>query len=1522
MKNTNPQSFSRGLVVGIALLLCLPSPDLLAAVSSRSVFATRKTSHEAVRQRNLRELDAKQGMLGRKDQPQAASAKPQGVATTPLSLASLQDLSAISIPPDDGQILEVWSPPHRGGQATASTVVLLQDLHTQPDAQQAEGRILQHLHKTYNLRLVASEGAEGPFQLEFFQQFPQDKQLRTLIAKTFLTVGEMTGHEYQAITEQLSVEIYGVEDDQLYEENGGVFRQVLEIAPLVHQSIGRIQAALDVLNPRLYPQPLQVFLKQAAQFQTGQRTLPEYVAWLAQQAQQQGLDVAVLAPNLVRLQQVQQLEAAVDRTAVETQLQQLLATLSVTLQQGGAAAVADELQALISQFQQQAISAAYFYPRLVVLAHQAAVDLSVYPALAQFVTYLDVSRALQHHRLITELEQVERVVAERLAGSEDAKTLLALSRHAQLLHDLFALRLTPEQLAEYQAHRNEFAVETFIAFLRKQKEEFSTRSARSNEKVTTFSSSEATVGRGVEKLQQDFVTALDAHLPLAERFYELAHQRDLALVENTLRLLENPSTVHRPASTDNTQGAPTAVLGGVPGGRTTEDGGRAALLIAGGFHTPGITALLRERQVSYVVITPTVSGELDEELYHRLVRGETMPVEEKIAAAHHLANSQTYMAKSSLPTANGNSTIAADEFIQIAIAENLTPAGREAITAAADYAAANYQTQPAQEIANSQPFQDMSKVTKDVESAVVEAAFSNEAKRHGRDFMEWVIQHRKILFFGAIAATAVVAMLWGPELVELMTKKTEVASVDVKDLAAGLVLSANLSNTTTTTAATRSGTADTRSSGPFFETTTYQSIVSGFRDVFERKGFIVSDEPGPTSSVLVRLLGGDPKAQQLVGRAIIISKDQISGDQKDRQIWFRIVVYDGRSIGRNELVLGHLVIQDPTTPRAFYTAADVVQRTRTLGRFAPEALALLGRELQGIAVRSQVSVASDMVLQELVPELAGFTLSMVMRVPELALARTRTAQRNQIAPADILEAIRELQALRPYYPSQWHDTPGNTEVFPASVQILRDLQRMLSEAARVQGYDGLLAVASAPDGLPNIRVYQMGGYQIVQTNPPGRADDVNRMLSGRVLKNDAAADRSFKKIAWNAYHEYIQRRKAGGSTDAAPMWVVLRYRTSQVPTEESGEGKRVDRLMTEPVGVPIVLPGGMDNLMRPGFRLNTVAFKSDPDGYQRWLGSPEASTQMVVDRGGGRPLVVPLTLARTTLQLGSVSTRVSPMRAFGDGNNDSDDGEGKPNSLLEKVRKQRKQEEDTAQERREAEEQSRKYWEDREQWSGKSDGSDPGVSQQLLEMIRLPVGADLIPGESKTLTTDQLLDLIVLGAQHDGVKSTVDAYLKSFSVDRIEVAVSQAEQRGWFDLLVRCGLQHKVMLKVPVEQGLQPPVALSPQMQQVRYIVADAAADDARFAEHLGRLPQQQVVRYSQLSAQELADLAEGNGAAIFLGHQGQEKVEFPEFAHLQEFAPLFIALEQFVSADAMVLHLNTLDFKKLQEQFKIFTNA
>ena len=67
-----------------------------------------------------------------------------------------------------------------------------------------------------------------------------------------------------------------------------------------------------------------------------------------------------------------------------------------------------------------------------------------------------------------------------------------------------------------------------------------------------------------------------------DRFYRLAHTREHHMVKNTLRYAKRQKAK-----------AQSSKL-------------KAAVMVVGGYHTPGITEKLKEENVSYVVITPRV----------------------------------------------------------------------------------------------------------------------------------------------------------------------------------------------------------------------------------------------------------------------------------------------------------------------------------------------------------------------------------------------------------------------------------------------------------------------------------------------------------------------------------------------------------------------------------------------------------------------------------------------------------------------------------------------------------------------------------------------------------------------------------------------------------------------------------------------------------------------------------------------------------------------------------------------------
>lgn len=78
-----------------------------------------------------------------------------------------------------------------------------------------------------------------------------------------------------------------------------------------------------------------------------------------------------------------------------------------------------------------------------------------------------------------------------------------------------------------------------------------------------------------------------------ERFYREAEARNFALVTTLLAKMENPGS------------DPNSIRGLTPHPAPLQP--RIAVLVAGGFHTPGLQTLLRDRRIAYVSFVPKIT---------------------------------------------------------------------------------------------------------------------------------------------------------------------------------------------------------------------------------------------------------------------------------------------------------------------------------------------------------------------------------------------------------------------------------------------------------------------------------------------------------------------------------------------------------------------------------------------------------------------------------------------------------------------------------------------------------------------------------------------------------------------------------------------------------------------------------------------------------------------------------------------------------------------------------------------------
>ena len=139
-------------------------------------------------------------------------------------------------------------------------------------------------------------------------------------------------------------------------------------------------------------------------------------------------------------------------------------------------------------------------------------------------------------------------------------------------------------------------------------------------------------------------------------YYVMALMRNRPMVDNTLALLGVPKDDQSKPAINHGRGnrnrQPRKGLSPTPTERHFPD---TAVLVAGGFHTKAITQLLRQRNVSYLVITPNVDkiAFSDNDLYVKRLKGEVLTEEQVITGPLRRSSSSSDLAASLFHRSSG-----------------------------------------------------------------------------------------------------------------------------------------------------------------------------------------------------------------------------------------------------------------------------------------------------------------------------------------------------------------------------------------------------------------------------------------------------------------------------------------------------------------------------------------------------------------------------------------------------------------------------------------------------------------------------------------------------------------------------------------------------------------------------------------------------------------------------------------------------------------------------------------------------
>ncbi|MBU0571918.1 MAG: hypothetical protein KKC50_07765, partial [Candidatus Omnitrophica bacterium] len=339
--------------------------------------------------------------------------------------------------------------------------------------------------------------------------------------------------------------LYGVEDDDLYRKNVLEFR---EVAGARAHLVGMVGAFLDqtkALEEKMYSGELKVLVNKSRRHRDGEFSFTDYWHALSPLAERFGIKTEGYK-ELQKLLKTIELEKKIDFVKANLERRRLVDELSGNMGR-------EELEGFVRksvEFKENKVSQSSFHGYLAALAEKHDVNSDGYRNLEAFTRYVSLYETIDIFGLYAEIAIFEANLREKLYRTSDERGLYKMSRMADALKKLYSMELTNGDCAYIESRRKDYNARDFAEFIREECGKY-----------------RVPIEAGYDAAEM--ISGMDRAL----EFYHTAERRNSAMLANTVRHM-------------NAEGA------------------RVAALITGGYHTEGLTSLMRKKELSYLVVVP------------------------------------------------------------------------------------------------------------------------------------------------------------------------------------------------------------------------------------------------------------------------------------------------------------------------------------------------------------------------------------------------------------------------------------------------------------------------------------------------------------------------------------------------------------------------------------------------------------------------------------------------------------------------------------------------------------------------------------------------------------------------------------------------------------------------------------------------------------------------------------------------------------------------------------------------------
>ena len=389
---------------------------------------------------------------------------PATAAPTDAAAPAVLPMDTFSIPPEMGTIIKTY----RGERGTGNekreagsvshsplavsrndrTVILIQDAHAVVDAQENIAKILDHVQKSYGIRLTALEGAKSKLDPTLFRTFP-DMSIKKMVLSGYLKRGEITGVQMASIFSENENGYYGIEDWKLYEENYRAYLRAQEGREVLEAKWKAFKTHLDESRKTVYSEKMNEFQDRWEDFRAERTSLAEFLMYLVNfkkiLAQDQGL------PELNKLVDSVGYTASGAQEKLVPVIKTMAAEFKAKYVRGMDVKSEMNFYNRYQAFLTGQMESGQFLQYMIELGHERGFRPKLTPAIRRLLGHTETLSEIKGSELFAELQKAQETIEASLMTKPAEKEIAVKYRRLLLLQELLSLELTHETLSQYQA---------------------------------------------------------------------------------------------------------------------------------------------------------------------------------------------------------------------------------------------------------------------------------------------------------------------------------------------------------------------------------------------------------------------------------------------------------------------------------------------------------------------------------------------------------------------------------------------------------------------------------------------------------------------------------------------------------------------------------------------------------------------------------------------------------------------------------------------------------------------------------------------------------------------------------------------------------------------------------------------------------------------------------------------------------------------------------------------------------------